>query len=216
LLHSKSPYELLYHKSPSLSHLKVFGCLCYATVVKHKPKFDSRAKRSIFVGYPTGQKSYKLYDLETKQFFVSRDIKFSETIFPFSLVTPTSTSFSPQSSSSIFDNWSSPSSVIKDVSSPQPQSIRRVESHEPRITEDVFSNPTQSDIFPSNPTQSEIISSNPTQSENITNDNLANPNQLVQNPTSDETLESVPVTLEDVVPSSPLLRQFARLKKTPE
>ncbi|KAH0651882.1 hypothetical protein KY284_031794, partial [Solanum tuberosum] len=47
-------------------------------------------------------------------------------------------------------------------------------------------------------------------------DNLANPNQLVQNPTSDETLESVPVTLEDVVPSSPLLRQFARLKKTLE
>lgn len=97
--------------------------MCYATVVKHKQKFDSQAKHFIFVGYPTGQKGYKLYDLEIKQFLVSRDVKFSETIFSFSSVTPTSTSLSFQSSSSIFDNWSSPQTVIKDVSSPQPQSI---------------------------------------------------------------------------------------------
>ena len=41
LLKNKSPFELLYHRPPSLSHLRVFGCLSYATVVHPKHKFDS-------------------------------------------------------------------------------------------------------------------------------------------------------------------------------
>ncbi|CAL8991399.1 unnamed protein product [Prunus brigantina] len=84
LLSNKSPYERLYNRLPTLAHLKVFGCLCYATVVQPLQKFDSRARRCIFVGYPTGQKGYKLYDLATKQFIVSRDVKFHEHIFPYS------------------------------------------------------------------------------------------------------------------------------------
>lgn len=84
LLSNKSLFELLYHCPPSFHHLKVFGCLCYATVVHPTQKFDPRAKRCIFVGYPTGHKGYKLYDMETTQFFVSHDVKFCETIFPFS------------------------------------------------------------------------------------------------------------------------------------
>ena len=92
LLSKKSPFDLLYNRSPSLDHLKVFGCLCYATVVHPTQKFDPCAKRCIFVGYPTSQKGYKLYDMETKKFFVSQDVKFCETIFPFSHV-PTQPNF---------------------------------------------------------------------------------------------------------------------------
>ncbi|KAL5839769.1 hypothetical protein ACOSQ4_012377 [Xanthoceras sorbifolium] len=33
LLSNKTPFEMLYSRPPSLDHLKVFGCLCYATVV---------------------------------------------------------------------------------------------------------------------------------------------------------------------------------------
>lgn len=44
--------------------------------------------------------------------------------------------------------------------------------------------------------------------------NLVNLNQLTQNPISDEALESVPVTSKVVIPSSPLLRQSAHLKKS--
>lgn len=44
LLSEKSPFELLYNRWPSLDHLKVFGCLCYATNVHPTHKFDTRAK----------------------------------------------------------------------------------------------------------------------------------------------------------------------------
>ena len=35
------------------------------------------------MGYPFGKKGWKLYDLDTKEFFVSRDVKFFEEVFPF-------------------------------------------------------------------------------------------------------------------------------------
>ncbi|RVW93750.1 hypothetical protein CK203_043422 [Vitis vinifera] len=46
-----------------------------------------------FLGYPVGQKAYKLYDLDTHQMFTSRDVVFHETIFPYeSIPSPSSNS----------------------------------------------------------------------------------------------------------------------------
>ncbi|PKI44713.1 hypothetical protein CRG98_034890 [Punica granatum] len=70
----KSPYEVLFNKPPSYSHLRVFGCLCYG---HHKPrdkdKLDARAHWCIFVGYPHDKKGWRVYDLETQEIFISRD-----------------------------------------------------------------------------------------------------------------------------------------------
>ncbi|KAJ9554960.1 hypothetical protein OSB04_009574 [Centaurea solstitialis] len=85
LLSFKTPFELLYSEPPSFSHLRVFGCLAYATNVKISHKFDARAIAALFIGYPLGQKGYKLFDLRTKKIFISRDVKFHETIFPYGL-----------------------------------------------------------------------------------------------------------------------------------
>ncbi|KAM2881066.1 hypothetical protein COP2_014191 [Malus domestica] len=95
LLSNKSPFELLYNRPPSLEHLRVFGCLTYATTVHPTHKFEPRAHRCVFVGYPTGHKGYKLYNLETKTFFISRDVKFHETSFPFSTENTHPTTFNP-------------------------------------------------------------------------------------------------------------------------
>jgi len=48
----KSPHELLWKLKPVVSHLKVFGCVCYVFVPDHlRNKFEKKAIRCIFVGY---------------------------------------------------------------------------------------------------------------------------------------------------------------------
>lgn len=77
------PYEILYQEPPSLIHLKVFGCLSYATsLMAHRTKFDPRAHKAIFIGYKEGTKGYILYDLTHHNIFVSRHVIFYENIFP--------------------------------------------------------------------------------------------------------------------------------------
>ena len=46
-------------------------------------KFDVRAKPGILVGYPYGQKGYRIYDIKTHQIYVSRDVIFHESNFPY-------------------------------------------------------------------------------------------------------------------------------------
>lgn len=74
---------MLFGQAPSYDHLRIFGCLCYVgTYPKQGDKFDPRAKRCVFVGYPQGQKGWKVYNPKTRKFHVSRDVVFYENVFP--------------------------------------------------------------------------------------------------------------------------------------
>ena len=84
LLLRKTPYEILNHRRPSYDHIRVFGMLCFAqNRLKAKDKFASHSRKFLFMGYPFGKKGWRLYDSETHEFFVSRDVIFHKHIFPF-------------------------------------------------------------------------------------------------------------------------------------
>ena len=113
LLSRKTPYEILYHKTSSYGHIKVFGTLCFAHSKKSKDKFAPRGRRCLFVGYPFGQKGWKVFDLETYEYFVSRDAIFHRNIFLFAAMTQHS---DPQKSCQFFDHI--PTSFDEDFSPP--------------------------------------------------------------------------------------------------
>lgn len=84
ILDYRTPYEILFGSPPLYDDLRVFGCLCYAHNQKSKrDKFDSRSRRCVFVGYPHNKKGWKLFDFDTGEYFVSRDVKFYEEEFPY-------------------------------------------------------------------------------------------------------------------------------------
>ena len=78
-LDDKTPFEAWYEFKPSLTFLKVFGCVCFAHVpqVKHD-KLDKKTILGIFVGYSLVSKAYKVYDPQTKKMIVTRDVHFNE------------------------------------------------------------------------------------------------------------------------------------------
>lgn len=86
----KTPYEIIFGSAPSYGELKVIGCLAYAHNQKRNgDKFASRSRRCVFVGYPYAKKGWTLFDLDTREIFVSRDVTFVEGVFPYSDVSST-------------------------------------------------------------------------------------------------------------------------------
>lgn len=88
-LGDRTPYELLHNRVPPYSSFRVFGCLCFATQnPRIRDKFAPRSRKCVFIGYPPGKRGWRLYDLETKEIFVNRDVVFFETFFPFAAPPP--------------------------------------------------------------------------------------------------------------------------------
>ncbi|KAH9699562.1 hypothetical protein KPL71_024410 [Citrus sinensis] len=74
----RTPYELWSSKPVDYSHLRIFGCPTYAHV--KQGKLELRAFKCVFLGYPAGVKSYKLWciDMKPPRAIISRDVVFNE------------------------------------------------------------------------------------------------------------------------------------------
>uniref|UniRef100_A0A803LHF5 GAG-pre-integrase domain-containing protein n=1 Tax=Chenopodium quinoa TaxID=63459 RepID=A0A803LHF5_CHEQI len=76
----------LYGVKPTYKEMRSFGCLAIAyNPKKHKDKMKERGVLCLFLGYPLNKKGYRLLNLFTNSTFVSRDVKFHEHIYPYSL-----------------------------------------------------------------------------------------------------------------------------------
>ncbi|XP_019233151.1 PREDICTED: uncharacterized protein LOC109213779 [Nicotiana attenuata] len=83
VLQRKCSYEMLHNKPTKIEHLRVFGCLCFASNLPGGDKFSPRARKSVLIGYSKTQKGYRLFDLNARKVFISRDVSFREQVFPF-------------------------------------------------------------------------------------------------------------------------------------
>lgn len=78
-LKNVTPYEALHGLKPSVSHFKVFGCLCYSHISKdERQKLDSKSIMCVFLGYSSESKAYRVYDLNRKKTILTRDVIFNE------------------------------------------------------------------------------------------------------------------------------------------
>jgi len=84
ILNGKSPYELLHETPPTYLNLKVFGSLCFAsTLENNRTKLQPGSRKCIFLGYKIGIKGYVLLDIVSREIFISINVIFYESNFPY-------------------------------------------------------------------------------------------------------------------------------------
>lgn len=75
----KTPQEAWSGQKPCVSHLRIFGSICYSHIpAESRGKLDDKSEKCIFIGYSENSKAYKLYNPVTRKTIVSRDVIFNE------------------------------------------------------------------------------------------------------------------------------------------
>ncbi|KAJ4767670.1 Gag/pol [Rhynchospora pubera] len=78
------PFTILFKKNPNYSILKILGCQCFPlTRPYNSHKLELRSLPCVFLGYSSSQKGYRCLDLQTNKVYISRNVTFDESIFPF-------------------------------------------------------------------------------------------------------------------------------------
>jgi hypothetical protein len=84
VLQNHSPFETLFKCSPDYTFLRTFGCLCWPNLCPYNSnKFQPRSVPCLFLGYSPLHKGYKCLHLPTNRLYISRDVIFNESTFPY-------------------------------------------------------------------------------------------------------------------------------------
>ena len=109
-LQRPSPFEVLFHKPPPYSSFRVFGYTCYPFLRPYnKHKFDYHSFECVFLGYSSHHKGYRCLATDGR-IYISKDVVFNETKFPFK-EQGSAVSQSPPSSSHCFATFSLTTSI---------------------------------------------------------------------------------------------------------
>jgi hypothetical protein len=73
------PFELLFGRKSSVSHLRSFGCKCFVLKYGNLDKFESCSFDGILLGYTPHGRSYRVFNLKTNTVVESYDVTFDET-----------------------------------------------------------------------------------------------------------------------------------------
>ena len=92
-----SPWEKLFHRSPPYDTFRTFGCLCYPLLHPFNThKLQPRSLECVFLGYATHAKGYICYHPQSRKYYTSRHVIFTENVFPFHKSSPSpASSFAP-------------------------------------------------------------------------------------------------------------------------
>ena len=75
----KTHFELWFDKKPKIGYFKVFGCQYFILNTKDNlGKFDAKSDESIFLGYSTTSKAYRVFNKRTNVVEESMHITFDE------------------------------------------------------------------------------------------------------------------------------------------
>jgi hypothetical protein len=98
-LSHQTPWEMLFHKPPDITHLKTFGCLCFPYLRPYNNhKLQPRSTPCIFLGYPIYSKGYICLDPKTHRVYISRHVLFNESEFLAHLSLPSQSTPTPVTS----------------------------------------------------------------------------------------------------------------------
>ena len=78
----KSPFEILFQKTPKYDSIKIFSCLCYPWLKLYaKNKLEPRSTPCHYLVFSNKHYSHQCFDPLTSKIYLSRDILFLENQF---------------------------------------------------------------------------------------------------------------------------------------
>jgi hypothetical protein len=84
VIDNQTPLERLLHQKPDYSMLRTFGCACWPNLRPYNTrKLQFCSKRCVFLGYSNIHKGFKCLDVSEGRVYISRDVIFDESVFPF-------------------------------------------------------------------------------------------------------------------------------------
>lgn len=85
LPNDKTPFEMWYFRKPNIAHVRIIGCEAQCLIRKEDRtnKYNAVTSKGVLMGFCDDNFNYKIYDPVTKKFFITHNVTFIESSFPF-------------------------------------------------------------------------------------------------------------------------------------